>query len=124
MTEPDDVPELDPDTLYEDCPDCEGSADGCATCWDTGVVPHECHCDCDEQELAIDIAHDHLRQGSAWVGCIALDGGGVAVLASGATMKEVRKNPANAPYLRPDCPKRDRAAFALAGVLQLEQSLL
>lgn len=36
------TPELDPDLLYEMCPDCEGGGNGCMACWDAGVVPHDC----------------------------------------------------------------------------------
>jgi hypothetical protein len=36
------IPTLDPDLLYEECPDCEGECDGCLTCFDEGLVPHGC----------------------------------------------------------------------------------
>lgn len=37
------IPKLDPDALYELCPDCEDSGKGgCMTCWDEGLVPHAC----------------------------------------------------------------------------------
>ncbi len=28
--------------LYELCKDCEGWGDGCTTCWDEGIVLHQC----------------------------------------------------------------------------------
>lgn len=34
------VPDLDPDATYEECPACHGAADGCMTCWDSGLVIH------------------------------------------------------------------------------------
>lgn len=34
--------DLDPEMLYEECPECEGEADGCLNCLDAGVVPHDC----------------------------------------------------------------------------------
>lgn len=37
------IPTLDPDVLYELCPACEDAgAGGCMTCWDEGLVPHDC----------------------------------------------------------------------------------
>ena len=57
---PDTIPQLDPDTLYELCPDCGGirgrfwrvarvwawlrgeRAGFCLTCMDEGLVPHDC----------------------------------------------------------------------------------
>lgn len=37
------IPTLDPEILYELCPDCEDEGDGgCITCWDEGLVPHDC----------------------------------------------------------------------------------
>jgi hypothetical protein len=54
------IPSLDPDALYEACPDCGGvrtrfewlrrlwdrlcgrQAGGCLTCFDEGLVPHDC----------------------------------------------------------------------------------
>jgi hypothetical protein len=32
-------------SLVEICPDCEGWADCCVTCMDTGLVPHVCRPD-------------------------------------------------------------------------------
>lgn len=34
--------DLDPEMLYEECPECEGECDGCFNCMDAGVVPHNC----------------------------------------------------------------------------------
>lgn len=35
------VPKLDPDIWYEECPDCPADGEGyCITCWDEGLVPH------------------------------------------------------------------------------------
>jgi hypothetical protein len=42
MSAVDAIPELDPDVLYELCPDCEDRGKGCMTCWDEGLVVHEC----------------------------------------------------------------------------------
>lgn len=36
------APELDEDRWYEECPRCEGRAEGCMTCWDEGLVIHDC----------------------------------------------------------------------------------
>jgi hypothetical protein len=40
------VPALDPDLLFEECPDCahiDPSLDAyCLTCFDEGLVPHQC----------------------------------------------------------------------------------
>lgn len=39
MTDPDTVPEPDPELLYEECHDCP--PDGfCVVCWDFGLVEH------------------------------------------------------------------------------------
>jgi hypothetical protein len=38
----DQVPALDPEFLYEECPTCEGLWKGCMTCWDEGLVVHDC----------------------------------------------------------------------------------
>jgi hypothetical protein len=35
------IPILDPDILYEECPDCPEDG-GCLTCFDEGLVPHDC----------------------------------------------------------------------------------
>ncbi len=32
----------DTDVLYEECPDCQGEANLCLTCWDSGIVVHDC----------------------------------------------------------------------------------
>jgi hypothetical protein len=41
---PDAVPTLDPDLLYEECPDCP--EDGfCLTCFDEELVVHDCEGD-------------------------------------------------------------------------------
>lgn len=41
-----DVPDLDPDTLYEACPDCfdrDPISEGlCLRCFDEQIVPHNC----------------------------------------------------------------------------------
>lgn len=37
------------DTLVEICPECEGWADCCLTCLDSGVVAHTCCPDVDEE---------------------------------------------------------------------------
>lgn len=37
------IPQLDETVLYEVCPRCKGRARGCMTCWDEGIVVHECH---------------------------------------------------------------------------------
>jgi len=37
------IPALDPDALYEECPDCHTAGGGCTTCWDAGLVPHTCN---------------------------------------------------------------------------------
>lgn len=46
-TDSDGVPQLDEAVLYEVCPRCKGRACGCITCWDEGIVVHECHGDAD-----------------------------------------------------------------------------
>lgn len=47
MSMDDRVPQLDPALLYEVCPRCEGRATGCMTCWDEGLVIHDCPADDD-----------------------------------------------------------------------------
>jgi hypothetical protein len=38
----DQIPELDPETWYEECPGCHGACGGCLTCFDEGLVVHAC----------------------------------------------------------------------------------
>jgi hypothetical protein len=38
----DEIPTLDPDLLYEECPACHCACDGCTTCFDEGLVVHAC----------------------------------------------------------------------------------
>ncbi len=38
-----DIPTLDPDLTYEECPNCNGGEwEGCLTCFDEGLVVHGC----------------------------------------------------------------------------------
>lgn len=46
MTPLDDSLTLDDDgysvEVFETCPTCHGEALTCSTCWDEGIVPHDC----------------------------------------------------------------------------------